>query len=160
VKAAQAAADSHFDLSIIRLSLLVDIFGYIGMAFLVPAPVFVLLTCLVSFGSCAGPAGNSLALNLIDSSRDAGRLFGGLSVVQAMSSAFLGPLVFSLVFAKTVGTYSPTVFGVAVIVLVIAQIFLSFIRLPRVTYKVDTERGRPRRTKRVKSSSMSQGGSP
>jgi hypothetical protein len=45
----------------------------------------VLLTCLVTFGSCTSPASNSLALNLVDSSRDTGRLFGGLAVVTGES---------------------------------------------------------------------------
>lgn len=81
----QAIADTRFDLSIVRYSLAVDIIGYSAMAILVPAPVFVLLTCLVTFGSCTSPASNSLALNLVDSSRDTGRLFGGLAVVTGES---------------------------------------------------------------------------
>jgi len=151
--ALQAIADTRFDLTIIRYSLMVDIFAYIGMSILVPAPIFVILTCIVTFGSCTSPASNSLALNMVDSSRDAGRLFGGLAVVSAMSTTFFGPLLFALVFSNTVGTYAPTVFAVAAGVVMIAQMILIFVKLPGYPQKEDNERGRNRGIKRVKSSS-------
>ena len=151
VAAMQAIADTRFDLSIVRYSLFVDIISYSAMAVLVPAPVFVLLTCLVTFGSCTSPASNSLALNLVDSAR--GTLFAGLAVVQAMSTTFFGPLVFSLIFANTVGKYAPTVFAVAAGIIFVAQIILAFVDLPRVPEWIDDERGRTRGVKRVESSS-------
>lgn len=154
VKHLQSLADSRFDLNVMRIGLFIETFAYGGMAFLVPAPIYVILTCVVTLGSCNGPAANSLALNLIDSSKDAGRLFGGISVITAMSSTFLGPLLFSLTFANTVATYPPTVFAVAVGVLIVAQVLLSFVRLAKDPERPDVERGRPTRVKRVKSSSM------
>lgn len=71
-----------------------------------------------------------------------------------MSTTFFGPLVFSLVYARTVGTYSPAVFAVAAGIIVVAQVVLAFVDLPRVPHKDDdNERGRTRGVKRVESSS-------
>jgi hypothetical protein len=70
-----------------------------------------------------------------------------------MSTTFFGPLVFSLVYARTVGTYSPAVFAVAAGI-VVAQVVLAFVDLPSVPHKDDDdERGRTRGVKRVESSS-------
>jgi MFS family permease len=149
----QAIADTRFDLAVIRYSLIVDTIAYAAMAVLVPAPVFVLLTCLVTFGSCTSPASNSLALNMVDSAREAGRACAGLAVVGAISG-ILGPLLFSLVFSHTVGTYAPTVFAVAAGIIMIAQMLLMFVKLPGLPSKEDTERGRTRGVKWVKSSSI------
>lgn len=84
----------------------------------------------VTLGSCAGPAINSMAINSIDSSRDTGKLFGGIAVVTALGSTMFGPLLFTLVYANTVGTYAPAIFGVAGGLLVIALVLTMFIRLP------------------------------
>ncbi len=137
----------------------VETLGYICMSFVLPAPVFVLLTAVVTLGSCTGAAQSSLALNLVDSAREAGRLFGALSVLTAMSSTFLGPLVFSLVYASTVSVYAPAIFIVAVGMLVISQVWLAFVRLPDLDKlnEVEVPRGRTRRVKRVKSSASSAG---
>jgi hypothetical protein len=159
LRSPQTLADSKFDLRILRVSLLADTLGYVGMSFIVPAPIFVFFTCVVSLGSCSNAVTNSLALNLIDSSRQAGKLFGALSVVSATASSFVGPLVFSMIYANTVGVYAPTIFAVAVGVAVLAQLLLMGVRLPHVHPLVAGdqsgrgERGRTRRTKRVKSSS-------
>ncbi|GHJ85015.1 hypothetical protein NliqN6_1417 [Naganishia liquefaciens] len=159
LRSAQTLADSKFDLWILRASLLADAIAYTGMSFSLPAPIFIFFTCVVSLGSCSSAVTNSLALNLIDSSRQAGKLFGALSVVSATASSFVGPLVFSMIYANTVGVYAPTIFAVAVGVVVVAQLLLMGVRLPHVHPSVAGdesgrgERGRTRRTKRVKSSS-------
>ncbi|KAJ9117577.1 hypothetical protein QFC22_004427 [Naganishia vaughanmartiniae] len=159
LRSPQNLADSKFDLWILRASLVADMLAYLGMSFVIPAPGFVFFTCLVCLGSCSNAVTNSLALNLIDSSREAGKLFGALSVVSACASSFFGPLLFAMIYAHTVGVYAPAIFAVAVAVVVIAQALLMGVRLPREypgLAKDDpnrVERGRTRRTKRVKSSS-------
>jgi hypothetical protein len=77
-----------------------------------------------------------------------------MSVLTAMSSTFLGPLVFSLVYANTVSVYAPAIFIVAVGMLIISQVCISLVRLPKLEDSSDVEvpRGRTRRPKRVKSS--------
>lgn len=129
------------------------------MSIVVPAPVFVLLTTIVTLGSCTAAAQASLALNLVDSARQAGRLFGAMSVLTAMSSTFLGPLVFSLVYANTISVYAPAIFVVAVGMLIISQVMLAFVRLPKLDEpaQVEVPRGRTRRVKVVKSSASSTG---
>ncbi|KAJ9110259.1 hypothetical protein QFC19_001662 [Naganishia cerealis] len=159
LRSPQNLADSKFDLWVLRASLLADMLAYLGMSFVVPAPGFVFFTCLVCLGSCSNAVTNSLALNLIDSSREAGKLFGALSVVSACASSFFGPLLFAMIYAHTVGIYAPTIFAVAVAVVIIAQALLMGVRLPREfpgSAKDNAnrvERGRTTRTKRVKSSS-------
>lgn len=159
LRSPQNLADSKFDLRILRASLVADMVAYLGMSFIIPAPGFVFFTCLVCLGSCSNAVTNSLALNLIDSSREAGKLFGALSVVSACASSFFGPLLFAMIYAHTVGVYAPAIFAVAVAVVIVAQALLMGVRLPREypgLAKDDpnrVERGRTRRTKRVKSSS-------
>lgn len=159
LRSPQTLADSKFDLWILRASLCADGIAYLGMSFIAPAPVFVFFTCVVCLGSCSSAVTNSLALNLIDSSREAGKLFGALSVVSATASSFVGPLLFAMVYANTVGVYAPTIFAVAVGIILIAQLLLLGVRLPREhpdlagDHPGRGERGRTRRTKRVNSSS-------
>lgn len=149
----QTLADSKFDLRIMRCSWALDMVSYAAMSFTVSAPVFVGITGFIAFGSASGPAMSSLALNLIESQQEAGALFGAMSVVTAISASFFGPLIFSLLFANTVGWYAPSIFVGAVVVLAITLIILAFIDLPKEYPKADPERGRTRIVKRVESSS-------
>jgi hypothetical protein len=78
-----------FDLSLARISLFVEIIGYTAMSFAPSGLLYTAFTILASFGAGFGPSVQSVALELYtqksDGAMEAGRLFGGLSVIQALA---------------------------------------------------------------------------
>ena len=89
-KKTKTLSDSLFDLKIVQLSLLVDVLAYVGVVFSQNAEQFIIATCMTPFGAGAGPAINSMALALLPSTKIAGRLFGGMAVLQACISSVVG----------------------------------------------------------------------
>jgi hypothetical protein len=77
---------SHFDLGLARVSLLVDIVSYILLVSIPSAVAFTLATVVGSMGSGFNPAVQSVALGLYRrrGGTESGKLFGALSVVQAL----------------------------------------------------------------------------
>ena len=143
------------DLLVIRLSLFIEMCGYFLLAWNPSPPVFVLISLCLTLGSGASPATNSLALSLLPNSRETGRLFGGLAVVQALGATLLSPLLFGTLFAYTVGWYAPTVFALASALFFLSQVAYFFVRLPKDPEAGQkAERGRSRMVKRVKSSAI------
>jgi MFS family permease len=128
-----------------------EIIPYIGLALNPSETGFIILSTLATFGSASNPTSNSLALSLLPSSNEAGRLFGGLAVLHALGSTIISPLLYGTVFAATVGTYAPTIFIIASCMLGAAWILFALVRLEKKTD--DAERGRSRRVKTVRSSS-------
>lgn len=144
-------ASSRLDLLTARISFLLESIGLVLLALNVSALMFVLITVFMTLGAGSPPALNSLALNLIPSKRESGRLFGALSVLHALGSTLLSPLLFGGVFSATVGTYAPTVFAMAAGFMVLAQVALVFVKFE---HRVDdAERGRSTRVRRTKISS-------
>ncbi|KDQ61041.1 hypothetical protein JAAARDRAFT_32037 [Jaapia argillacea MUCL 33604] len=124
-----------FDLTIARISLIVDIIAYTLMP-LAPSPtLFTLAAILGSFGAGFGPAVQSLSLELFlrreDGGGESGRLFGAISVVQVMCSQVLSPAIFGLVYMKTVATFPKAIFFMSAGVVVFAFVLFSLIRLPK-----------------------------
>lgn len=77
---------SSFDLSLARCSLLVDVISYFFMAIAQNAYQFTISAIMGSFGLGFNPAMQSvtLALHTRQGGTESGRLFGALSVVQAI----------------------------------------------------------------------------
>ncbi|KDR68702.1 hypothetical protein GALMADRAFT_256506 [Galerina marginata CBS 339.88] len=122
-----------FDLGLARVSLAVDVVGYTFMA-LAPTPwTFTLFGMMNALGTAFGPAVQSVTLALYArrGGTEIGRLFGALSVIQALCSQILGPSLFGLVYMKTVATYPRTIFFVAVAAVTVSFFLLSFVRLPK-----------------------------
>jgi hypothetical protein len=78
-----------FDLWLARISLVVDVIAYTAMPFASTGLAFAGFTVLSSFGSGFSPAVQSTAMELYTQrtggSVEAGRLFGAMSVIQALS---------------------------------------------------------------------------
>jgi MFS family permease len=145
---------ARLDLVIARCCMAIELIPYIVIATNVNSTTFVLMTMLTTFGSPCGPSINSLALSLIPNSSEAGRLFGGLSVLHTIGSSLISPVLFGTLFSYTVGWYAPTVFIVPAVILCIAQVFLALVKLPGSEAGAKTaERGRSRQVKTVRSSS-------
>ncbi|SCV74651.1 BQ2448_7680 [Microbotryum intermedium] len=121
--------DSHFDLFLAKLSLLIDIMGYALLALNGGSPTrFLVATGCSIFGGGASAAIQSLAL-AHTSTRDSGRLFAGLSVLSSVNGQIVGPLMFGSVFIGTVEKLPETTFWVLVGVLTIGLCTIMTIRL-------------------------------
>lgn len=121
-----------FDLGLARVSLVIEIVSYTVMA-LTPTPVtFTVCSMTAAMGMGFSPAVQSVALEMYarKGGKETGKLFGALSVVQALCSSTLGPAMFGFVYMQTVATYPQTIFFLVVAVLTAALMFLVLVRLP------------------------------
>lgn len=89
------AREMHFDLIVAKMSLLLDLTSHILVFVFAPPSVviFTAVTSLSSMGAGLLPAAHSLALCIMQARgdvADVGRLFGALSVLQAVGSTILG----------------------------------------------------------------------
>jgi MFS family permease len=127
------------------VSLVIELAGYLVLALNTarsPA-VFVVTSGLLTLGSAGPSACNSLALAFLPHQREAGRLFGGIAVLQAISSNLLAPLLFSNTFAAAVSSpagWVEVIFYLACGIIVLAATAFAAVRVPRVVD--DAERGR------------------
>lgn len=170
-----------FDLFLARLCFVLDILSHTFVV-LSPSPIstihalakshsqfmFVAASSLSSFGSGVVPAVQSLALCILRSRSLAnvraggkeedvgiGRLFGALSVLQAVGQMILGPMLFGVVYSGTVATFPKAIFATAAGICFVALTLVSLIRpdagakgkRKRVGVEVEIERGRSRVSK-------------
>ncbi|KAF7294735.1 MFS domain-containing protein [Mycena indigotica] len=123
-----------FDLSLAKASLAVDIISYTAMPLASTGLSFTGATIISSFGSGFTPGMQSVALELYKSQNggrdESGKLFGGLSVIQALSAQILGPSIYGLVFIKTVASFPKAIFLVSLGSIVISFTCVSLVRLP------------------------------
>jgi len=120
-----------FDLGLARVSVVIDIISY-GLMALIPTPVAFTVTAMMSaLASGFSPAVQSVALDMYArrGGTETGKLFGALSVVQALCGEILGPAVFGLTYMKTVETFPRTFFFLVVAAVTMSFICLSLLRL-------------------------------
>lgn len=122
---------SRFDLGLARVSLFIDIISYALLGFTTSPLVFTLSSMLGSMGTGFSPAVQSVALELYTQrgGTESGRLFGALSVIQALSSQIIGPSLYAFVYIKTVATFPRTMFFVGVASVCVSLACLALIRL-------------------------------
>jgi len=101
-----------FDLTIARISLLLDLLGYIAMALSRSPSLFLLSAMGECLGSGFSAAIQSAALEIYRRSggRETGKLFGALSVMQAVGSQIIGPSLFGSIYTTTVSTFPQAMF--------------------------------------------------
>ncbi|KAJ7201587.1 major facilitator superfamily domain-containing protein [Mycena pura] len=131
------AHESVFDLALARFSILVNTITFAILPFAPTGAIFILFISLGSFGSGLSPAVSSLAMELytqkvVKDGRpvEAGKLYGAMSVVQAVFESVLGPPLYGLVYTATAATYPRAVFFVALGNAFVALTLLGFVRLP------------------------------
>lgn len=80
-----------FDLNVARISLAIEAISYGAMSLALGAVPFTLFAMLGAAGSCFNPALQSAALTIYtrNGQTGSGRLFGAISVVQALRSVIL-----------------------------------------------------------------------
>ncbi|KAF5330575.1 hypothetical protein D9619_005275 [Psilocybe cf. subviscida] len=122
-----------FDLKLLHFSVLIEIIAYTAMAFSVRPLPFTLFAVLGSLGAGFSPALQSVALALYTRAggTEIGRLFGALSVVQALSMQIFGPSLYGVIYMKTVAIFPRAIFFVTVSSIVVCYIFLNLVRLPK-----------------------------
>ena len=144
-----------FDLNLARASLLVDIVSYVSMGLAQSPIVFALSGTFGAFGRGFSPAAQSVALALYAKRGgvETGRLFGAISLIQAIryddndillstwfiylitvfwfSSQIIAPFIYGFVYVRTVAIYPPMVFFVFASAIFISLCLLSFIRIPK-----------------------------
>ncbi|KAF5389821.1 hypothetical protein D9757_003673 [Collybiopsis confluens] len=123
-----------FDLGLAGVSLVVEAIAYILMGVASNALSFTTSAMLGSMGAGFSPALQSVALEIYNQRGgvESGKLFGALSVVQALSSQIVGPALYGLVYVKTVAIFPRTIFFVSVASAFLSLVFLSLVRLPRL----------------------------
>jgi len=155
---AHLAREIAFDLSMTRLSFVIDIVSQI-LVTIAPPPsyshslslrassgrsqaMFVLASSLSSFGTGVAPSIQSLAL-LINQSRvipepreegeeecavTVGKLFGALAVLQAIGQMILGPLLFGIIYSITVAALPKAVFIFSGAILTLSLLLICLVR--------------------------------
>ncbi|EDR03207.1 uncharacterized protein LACBIDRAFT_307381 [Laccaria bicolor S238N-H82] len=124
-----------FDLGLAQASLLIEIISYLFMG-LAPTPVsFTVFGMLSAIGSGFSPAVQSVTLAMYSRKGgvEVGRLFGALSVVQALCSQIIGPSLYGYVYMRTVATFPRAIFFMTVASVVFSFFLFSLVRLPRDT---------------------------
>ncbi|KAJ7244048.1 major facilitator superfamily domain-containing protein [Mycena rebaudengoi] len=122
------------DLSLARLSLLIDIVSYIFLPFSPTGLVFTLFIALSSFGSGFGPAVQSIAIDIVarrngGEGSETGKLFGALGVVSAACAQVLGPAIYGSIYYNTVATFPAAIFFVVAGSAVVSFTLLGFVKL-------------------------------
>ncbi|KAJ7154672.1 major facilitator superfamily domain-containing protein [Mycena filopes] len=123
------------DLTIARLSILVDAVTYAVLPLAPTGIVFLVFISLGSFGAGLAPAVNSVALELYsrrlgkNATVESGRLFGAMGVVQAVFAGVLGPPMYGFIYAATVATHPKTIFFVALGNATLSFVLLSCVRV-------------------------------
>ncbi|KAF8808993.1 MFS general substrate transporter [Phlegmacium glaucopus] len=122
-----------FDLNLARVSLLIDVAAYASMGLSQSPILFALFGSLGALGVGFNPAIQSVALALYArrGGTEIGKLFGAISLIQAISSQILGPFIYGVVYIKTVAIYPRMVFFVSVAAVSISFCLLSLVRIPK-----------------------------
>ncbi|KLO13488.1 MFS general substrate transporter [Schizopora paradoxa] len=140
-----------FDLGLARASLALEVVCYAAIPLAMYPLTFTALSMLVSFGGGFNPAVQALALELFTRRLNGGegggaagegangRLFGALSVVQAMCSQIIGPALFGITYMKTVAVLPKTIFFVSAGCITLSFVCLSFVRIDKLSRPKDQE---------------------
>lgn len=122
-----------FDLNLARISVVLDIVAFVTMIFASNGLVFAFGTILQSMGTGYSPAVQAFALDVYSrrgGKGEAGKLFGAISVVQALGSQILGPALYGFVYYKTVATFPRAIFVLTVVLLTISLVLLALVHPP------------------------------
>jgi MFS family permease len=122
-----------FDLNLARISVVLDILAFVTMIFASSSLVFASGAILQSLGAGYSPAVQALALDIYSrrgGKGEAGKLFGAISVVQALGSQILGPALFGFVYYKTVATFPSAIFVLTVALMMISLFLLALVHPP------------------------------
>ncbi|ETS63137.1 hypothetical protein PaG_02915 [Moesziomyces aphidis] len=121
--------DSKFDLKLAKISVTVNTLSYVLLVFSGTPETFFLSTAITALGGGGGAAMSSLALALLKSPADAGKLFGAWSITSAISGTVVGPILFAEVFRRTTKTFPPAIFIVGAGMYLVAFFLLCCVKV-------------------------------
>ncbi|KAG8217854.1 hypothetical protein J3R82DRAFT_6020 [Butyriboletus roseoflavus] len=130
-----ASRSPAFDLALARASAGMEITAFLGMAIASTGALFTLASTIGSFGAGFTPAVQALALDIYTNRRsenrgEVGKLFGALSVLEALGAQIISPAVYGFVYFNTVATFPQAIMIVSMCTSLLSLTFLSFVRLP------------------------------
>ncbi|PWN47835.1 hypothetical protein IE53DRAFT_390014 [Violaceomyces palustris] len=135
--------DSSFDLKLAKISILINAASYLILIFSNTPQLFLAATALTALGGGGGAAMSSLALALLKSPQQAGKLFGAWSIASAIASTILGPILFAEVFERTTAWFVQAIFVLGFALFVLSLLILSFVKVRRPTSLPVLPRKRP-----------------
>jgi len=122
------------DLGIAKVSLALHAVSLALIAVSKNSGLFFGASMLATLGIGYGPLVQSLSLELYvrrgGGLSETGRLFGAMSVIQALGTQILGPSLFGIVYIKTVATFPQAMFYVFMAVVLLSLAFLFLVRIP------------------------------
>lgn len=116
---------SVLDLNIVRFSILVDAFGYIGYAVSRSGPLFVLSGALAAVGGMSSPTLQSSLTKHVPF-HQTGQLLGASGLLHAVARV-LGPVVFNGIYSLTVASLPQTVFICLAATFILAHVLSWFV---------------------------------
>ena len=114
------------DLGILRVAIIFDTLGYVGYAAVGTGPLFILSGAIAAIGNMGSPT-LSASLTKHVPSDQTGRILGAMGLLHAIAR-IVAPLIFNLIYARTVGTVPQTVFVCLAATFALSFIFSLFIR--------------------------------
>ncbi|OJA15917.1 hypothetical protein AZE42_11217 [Rhizopogon vesiculosus] len=106
--------------------------------------LFVCGSILQSLGVGYSPAVQAFALEVYNrrgGKGEAGKLFGAISVMQALGAQILGPALYGFVYYKTVAIFPRAIFLLSAVLMMVALGLLALVRSPTMDEE-DTEGAR------------------
>ncbi|KZP19309.1 MFS general substrate transporter, partial [Athelia psychrophila] len=130
---------SQFDLNLTRFATFIDVVSYVLMGFADAALPFTMFTLLGSMGVGFAPGILAVALELYSrrGETETGKLFGALSVVNALCSRIIGPAVFGFIYIRTVAIFPAAIFMLSGLICGVAFCFLLCVNLSRHAVQAD-----------------------
>ncbi|KZP31830.1 MFS general substrate transporter [Athelia psychrophila] len=103
---------AQFDLNLTRFATFIDLVSYVLMGLADSALPFTAFTLLGSMGTGFAPGIQAVALALYArrGETETGKLFGALSVVNALCAQIIGPALFGFTYIRTVAIFPATIF--------------------------------------------------
>ena len=116
----------RLDLNIIRLGIFFDLLGYAGYASALSGGVMFASGMVAALGGMASPTLQSALTKHVPADRT-GQLLGATGLLHAIARV-VSPTIFNLIYAKTVGSFTPAVFVCLASVFMIAEILSWFLK--------------------------------
>ena len=102
------SGSDHVDLGIIRTAIFFDLLGYVGYAVVRTGPLFILCGAVAAIGGMGSPTLQA-ALTKHAPPDKTGQILGAMGLLHA-SARVVAPIIFNLIYARTVGGFKQTVF--------------------------------------------------
>jgi len=102
------SGSDHLDLGIIRTAIFFDLLGYVGYTLVRTGPLFILCGAVAAVGGMGSPTLQA-ALTKHAPPDKTGQILGAMGFLHA-SARVVAPIIFNLIYARTVAGFTQTVF--------------------------------------------------